>query len=162
MKITGFPIDNLQRYALLAILLFTGCRPDGANESKKSAVKEIESAFYPGKGTGPVTQMILNKNPDSTMVLGGFEVFNSKCRSCHNLTEERMIGPGLKGITLRRTPEWIANQVLNPIEMTKKDSLAAMLLKIYMTQMTPMNVSMDEMNTLMDLFSANDLGKFRE
>ena len=30
-----------------------------------------------------------------------------KCTSCHKPTEEKLVGPGWKGVTTRQTPHWI-------------------------------------------------------
>jgi hypothetical protein len=42
-----------------------------------------------------------------------------------------MIGPALKGIYDRRTPEWVLNILLNTNEMLQKDPVAKALLKEY-------------------------------
>ena len=42
-----------------------------------------------------------------------------------------MIGPAIKGIYERRSPEWVMNIMLNPTEMLKKDPVAIALLKEY-------------------------------
>ena len=42
-----------------------------------------------------------------------------------------MIGPAIKGVYERRSPEWVMNIMLNPTEMLKKDPVAIALLKEY-------------------------------
>jgi mono/diheme cytochrome c family protein len=44
----------------------------------------------------------------------GKELFTNNCASCHSVTDEALVGPGLKGVTARRTAEWIIPWVNNP------------------------------------------------
>jgi cytochrome c2 len=37
----------------------------------------------------------------------GEDIFNKKCKSCHTLTDAKKAGPGLAGVTDRRTDEWL-------------------------------------------------------
>jgi len=37
----------------------------------------------------------------------GKEIFEKNCAICHKLTEEKLVGPGLKGITERRDKAWL-------------------------------------------------------
>ena len=69
--------------------------------------------------------------------------------------EERYVGPGLKGITGRRTPEWIMNMILNTQEMTQKDPDAQALLEEYLTQMRVI-VSQPEARSLLEYFRHYD------
>ena len=36
-------------------------------------------------------------------------------------TEEKLVGPGWKGVSERRTPQWIMNFITNPDPMIDKD-----------------------------------------
>ncbi|MEO0169795.1 MAG: cytochrome c, partial [candidate division WOR-3 bacterium] len=83
------------------------------------------------------------------------EIFKTKCSACHKL-DERYVGPALKGVTKRRTPEWIMNMILNPEEMTKNDPIAKKLLEEYLTQMTFQNVSEDEARAILEYFRLVD------
>ena len=47
-----------------------------------------------------------------------------KCSSCHKLTDEKLVGPGWKGVTERQKPEWIMNFITNPDPMIDKDPKA--------------------------------------
>ncbi len=40
-------------------------------------------------------------------IAAGKGIYDMKCQSCHKLTDERLVGPGWKGVTQRRKPEWI-------------------------------------------------------
>lgn len=47
-------------------------------------------------------------------VAEGEQIFKNNCTSCHAVTDEVVIGPGLKGISARRPIEWITKWVHNP------------------------------------------------
>ena len=44
----------------------------------------------------------------------GQELFTNNCASCHAITDETVVGPGLKGVTTRRPVDWILTWVKNP------------------------------------------------
>ena len=82
------------------------------------------------KGIGPISTMTLSEQIDPEMVAAGKAIYQAKCTTCH-MAERRMIGPALKGVFNRRSPEWVMNMILNPTEMIKKDPIAKALLKEY-------------------------------
>src|SRR6476661_3894456 len=43
----------------------------------------------------------------------GKGIYDLKCQACHKLTDEKLVGPGWKGVTQRRKPEWILNMITN-------------------------------------------------
>ena len=47
-------------------------------------------------------------------VAEGESIFKNNCATCHAVTDEVVIGPGLKGITARRPIDWIVKWVHNP------------------------------------------------
>src|SRR5690242_5309367 len=57
------------------------------------------------KGIGPHQNVQLTHPLDEKMIAEGQNVYNLKCSSCHKLTDEKLVGPGWKGVTDRRTPE---------------------------------------------------------
>ena len=80
-----------------------------------------------------------------------------KCTPCHKLNSEKLIGPGLKNITVRRKPEWILNMIANPMLMTRNDSIAKELLKTYLIQMPNQQYNSDEeMIALFEFLRLND------
>ena len=44
----------------------------------------------------------------------GEQIFKNNCSTCHAVTDEVVVGPGLKGISERRPIEWIVTWVHNP------------------------------------------------
>jgi hypothetical protein len=147
---------------LFILVLFvhglSGCSDRGP-DARKRGISDREKQFYNGKGVGPVNNLVLESLLNDSMILNGEKIFAAKCVSCHHLTEERKIGPGLAGVTLRRRPEWILNQILNPVENVEKDSLARELLSIYLTQMVPMQVTLEDARDLLEYFRFRDANK---
>src|SRR5579875_2926292 len=47
-------------------------------------------------------------NPlNAQWIAQGQNIYEVKCSACHKLTDEKLVGPGWKGVTQRRKPEWI-------------------------------------------------------
>ena len=44
---------------------------------------------------------------DSLAVQKGEQIYKANCTSCHMMTDKVLIGPGLKGVTDRRSKEWL-------------------------------------------------------
>ena len=51
--------------------------------------------------------------------------FSSKCYSCHNIGGGDKTGPDLKGVTTRRTKDWLHAYILSPAAMKDKGDPAA-------------------------------------
>lgn len=93
---------------------------------------------------------------DPKMAEEGKAVFTVHCSACHKPTTERLVGPGLKGVTQRRTPEWIMNMITNPELMTHKDPIAEALLATHYTQMTFQHVTDQQARQILEFFRQND------
>lgn len=98
-----------------------------AETPKKDKVEIVEAEPEVNKGIGPVKNVEIAEAIDAAMVARGTELFNTKCQACHKI-EKKFIGPAIKGVTERRSPEWIMNMILNPLEMVEKDPIARQLL----------------------------------
>jgi mono/diheme cytochrome c family protein len=107
------------------------------------------------KGIGPIKNVDLKDDLQEVYVTRGENIFESKCTACHKF-EERYVGPPLKGVTERRTPEWIMNMNLNTEEMGKFDPIGNELLAEYMTQMTNQNITEDEARYILEYFRHYD------
>ncbi|WP_297764023.1 cytochrome c [uncultured Muriicola sp.] len=82
------------------------------------------------KGVGPITSMSFDAEIDTEMAAAGEAKYTAICTACH-MAEQRMIGPALKGVYDRRSPEWVMNMILNPDGMLREDPIAKALLKEY-------------------------------
>ncbi len=104
------------------------------NRTKQQNPKEEVSEGVPvdlnNKGIGPITSMEFGDEIDADLAARGEAKFNTICVACH-MVDQRMIGPAMKGIYERRSPEWVMNMILNPDGMLKEDPIAKALLKEY-------------------------------
>ncbi len=137
---------------LFVLTLGIGCskKEEGAkSESPSNKPNPMEV-----KGIGPVSKVELGAL-DNGKATKGKTAFDAKCSACHKI-DEKVVGPALKGITTRRSPEWIMNMILNPVEMTQKDPIAKELLEEHLTQMTFQNVSQEESRDMLEYFRQID------
>lgn len=109
------------------------------------------------KGIGPVKTLTL-KEIDQAMGDRGKILYDAKCSACHKV-DDRFVGPSIRGVTLRRQPEWIMNMILNPAEMLEKDEVARDLLAEYATQMAYMSVTEEEAREILEYFRVLDKEK---
>lgn len=135
------------------------------NEKKDSTT---EAAGAPGesggastepsdpKGIGKFKNVELTHPLNEKMVNNGTNVYNVKCASCHKLTNEKLVGPGWKGVTDRRQPEWIMNFITNTEEMLHKDTAALNLLEVCLVQMPNQNLSDDDARAVLEFMRKND------
>ncbi|MCT8333793.1 cytochrome c [Leptospira sp. 85282-16] len=117
--------------------------------------EETPTSNAGSKGIGPVTSVTIGAL-DQVMADRGKKQFEAKCSACHKF-EEKVVGPALQDVTLRRTPEWIMNMILNPIEMTQKDPIGQELLGEHLTQMTFQNIKEEEAREILEYFRKMDL-----
>ncbi|NQZ44794.1 MAG: cytochrome c [Flavobacteriaceae bacterium] len=122
------------------------------NRTKKEDAKEVASEGVPvdldNKGIGPIKELSFDGEIDAEMAARGEAKFNAICVACH-MVEQRMIGPAMKGVYERRSPEWVMNMMLNPDGMLKDDPIAKALLKEYNNAiMLNQNLTEDEARDL--------------
>ncbi len=99
-------------------------------EDTKGQAKQEVPVDLDNKGVGPVTNLEFPEDINDEMAARGKAKFDAICVACH-MIDQRMIGPALKGVYDRRSPEWVMNMILNPDGMLKEDPIAKALLKEY-------------------------------
>ena len=93
---------------------------------------------------------------NQNLAKSGKKLFNQLCTSCHMIKEES-VGPAIKGILERRSPEWIMNMILNPTEMLQEDPIAKKLLAEYNNEyMYNQNLIEDEAREIIEYFRTLD------
>lgn len=146
---------------IVALFLMIGC----GNNDKKSETETTEApkSMIPdvpkddGQGVGKYKNVTLAAIDDQNAEKG-HTLFEAKCSACHKVTDKKVVGPGLKGVTQRRQPAWILNMITNPVEMTKNDPTAKELLGIHLTQMTFQDVSDEQAKQILEFLRKNDSG----
>lgn len=117
-----------------------GVQSDG--EAPKSMVTEPDS-YDPKRGEGKwnAENINLGASLDVAMALEGEKISGVKCTSCHKMTEEKLVGPGWKGATAKRSPEWIMNFITNPDPMIDKDPEVQAMLELCLVRMPNQNLT---------------------
>lgn len=137
------------------------CGGNQANDTSKPATKpksmvKEEPAADPAKGVGEIKHVDLNDPLNPEMVEKGKAIYEMKCAACHKLTDQRVVGPGWKGVTEKRTPEWIMNMIMNVDIMLEKDPAAQELLKECLVRMPNQNLTKEDARNVLEFMYAND------
>ena len=155
-------------YALaIGLLLFISCGKDKTNagedfskssssESSTESSATDASTYDPKRGEGKFTTVDLGTGLDVAMAAEGEKVAGVKCMSCHKLTDERLVGPGWKGVTERRTPEWIMNFATNPDPMIDKDPELQAQLELCLLRMPNQSITDDDARHVLEYMRQND------
>ncbi|MBX9783595.1 MAG: cytochrome c [Chitinophagaceae bacterium] len=149
--------------AALAGFIYACGNSGGSNkEAKKEDASTASTAdngnpsYDPKRGIGKFTKVDVSPQLNTTMAADGNKVYDTKCASCHKLTEERLVGPGWKGVTKRLTAEWIMNFATNPDEMLGKDPEAMAQLEICLVRMPNQNLTDDDARHVYEFMRKND------
>jgi cytochrome c551/c552 len=144
----GFPAP-LALPALLALLL-AGCGGgQGAGSGSGSVGVEETSPLDvgPRAGDAPVA---------AALAAQGEGIFKAKgCTACHAYGK-RLTGPDLKGVTRRRTAQWMEKQILHPEVMVKEDPIARKMLAEYNLQMANQGLTLEEAKSVIEYFKKLD------
>jgi len=149
---------------ILIIIFIYACSGD-----KKTNTETTQEKTAPGiwnedsaakvndaRGVGKFTNVELPEKLDAKMAHEGNEIYDLKCSSCHKLTDEKLVGPGWKGVTTRRKPEWIMNFATNTDEMLNKDAEAQAMLEVCMVRMPNQNLSDKDARDVLEFMRQND------
>ena len=146
----------------MSLLALTSCTPDKpADKTEGDGYGEVETTEPNnkpdnGKGIGQITEVTLNTPLEQERVVRGKAIYEMKCSACHQLTDQRVVGPGWKNVTKRRKPEWIMNMVTNVDVMLDQDAEAQKLLELCLTRMPNQNVSVGDARDVVEFMRQND------
>ena len=147
---------------LSACFLLVSCgkekTKDGEDFSKPepNEVASDPESYDPKRGEGKFTTVDIAPTLDKAMAAKGQEVAEVKCTSCHKLTDEKLVGPGWKGVTERRAPEWILNFITNPDPMIDKDPELQAQLELCMIRMPNQGLTDDDARQVYEYMRQND------
>ena len=125
---------------------------ESAGQSSEAKKAELDAK----RGIGKFTNVEVSPTLDQTMAAAGQTVYDVKCASCHKLSDERLVGPGWKDVTKRRTAEWIMNFSTNPDEMLDKDPEAQAMLEICMVRMPNQSLTDADARNVFEFMRKND------
>jgi hypothetical protein len=145
--------------------VFAACNSGGEKKEETSTTNETATTTGGGsiasegsdpKGIGPHKNVELTHPLDEKMVAGGKGIYDVKCSSCHKTTDQKLVGPGWKGVTDRRTPEWIMNFVTNTEEMIEKDTAAQNMLEVCLVKMPNQGLTEADARSVLEFMRNND------
>ena len=155
----------MKKLAFLGIITFTivAC---GNNADEKKAVAPAAAeqpasaganpSYDPARGEGKFSHVEVGPALDAAKATGGEKIFTVKCSACHKLTDEKLVGPGWKGVTSRHTAEWIMNFATNPDVMIDKDPKAQAMLELCLVRMPNQNLTDEDARNLYEFMRKND------
>jgi cytochrome c2 len=159
-------IMNRMFYMMIAIVLISFCisscnsNKQPAKESNQPAMTKTDTVVVSqginSKGIGRFNDVKLTHPLDQGMITGGQSIFEAKCIACHKLTDEKLVGPGWKGVTDRRTPEWIMNFTTNTQVMLDKDLVAQAEMVTCVVRMPNQDLSDDQARQVLEFMRKND------
>ena len=152
--------------AITALIIVIACQSPSDNKTTSGSTTPNNSSATDTStstastndkaGVGKFKHVDLTHPLDQKMITTGKNVYDLKCASCHKLTDEKLVGPGWKDVTKRRTPEWIMNFVTNTDEMLEKDAVAKNLYEVCLVKMPNQNLSDDDARALLEFQRNND------
>ncbi len=140
----------------LAIMLLTlgACggsgEPTTADKYKVPSGGGMEPANSPSKAAMISEADITLGEVDKALVEKGKSTYDVKCQACHSIGENRVVGPGWKGMLTRRKPEWVMNMILNTEAMLSTDAEAQKQLEQCLVRMPNQNLSKDDARNVVE------------
>lgn len=159
-------------FAALAFTLFscggdkkTDSIPSGSaettaatNEESTAEMEATAAKYDPNRGLGKHENVDVSKF-DPAMAAAGKKVAEVKCTSCHKTTDEKLVGPGWKGVTTRQTPAWIMNFISNPDPMIDVDPELQKQLELCLVRMPNQGLSDTEAREVLEYMREIDGAK---
>ena len=150
---------------LVTVLLVISCgKKENADvDFSKPATEDATTAsdastYDPKRGEGKYTaeSLALSNTLDEAKAKLGEDASNVKCTSCHKMTDEKLVGPGWKGVTTRRTAHWIMNFITNPDPMIDKDPALQAQLELCLVRMPNQNLNDEDARKVVEFMRQND------
>lgn len=127
-----------------------------ATSTEKTESGNGNPSYDPNRGEGKFKDVQINPKLDLALAGEGNKVYNVKCGSCHKLSEEKLVGPGWKGVTSRHEAAWILNFITNTDAMLNIDPKAQAQLEICLVRMPNQSLTDQEALSLYEFMRKND------
>ncbi|MCC6807480.1 MAG: cytochrome c [Deltaproteobacteria bacterium] len=128
-------------YRVLFALALFGCTETKAPAKPQLQAEEPAAAAASPDGPASIKIDPITVSTAAPDIEKGKGIFTAKgCPACHKTDDTKLVGPGLKGVTARRTVPWIQRMVLSPDVMVKEDPVAKQLLATHFTPMPAQGV----------------------
>ncbi|MBP6447087.1 MAG: c-type cytochrome [Saprospiraceae bacterium] len=151
----------------VAFSFFIACgggnqKTETTSETPASSATETPAAdatsYDPKRGEGKFdeTNVKVDATLNASMAAAGEKAAGVKCTSCHKMSEERLVGPGWKGVTQRKSPFWIMNFITNPDPMIDKDPELQAQLELCLVRMPNQSLADEEARNILEFMRKND------
>lgn len=127
-----------------------------ADPSASESANSANPSYDPNRGEGKFKTVDISGALDAAMAENGNKIYSVKCSSCHKTTDEKLVGPGWKGVTTRHQAPWILNFITNTDEMINKDPKAQAQLEICLVRMPNQNLADNDARALLEFMRKND------
>lgn len=141
---------------ICTLFVIVKCGTDTQPASKDQTTTTVNNKDTADKGIGQFKKVELTHPLDEGMVSKGEGIYKAKCIACHKLTTEKLVGPGWKGVTDRRIPEWIMNFITNTNVMLDSDLVAQQLMVVCIARMPNQNVTNEDARFVLEFMRKND------
>ena len=121
-----------------------------------SSTPETPKVAADDQGIGKFRDLTIDPKLDPAKAEKGKAIFDVKCSACHKLNNEKLVGPGWKGVTTRYRAEWIMNFATNVDEMLNKDPKAQAQLEVCLVRMPNQNLSDNDARNVYEFMRQND------
>lgn len=156
-KNTRNPYTMIAGMAVTAAITLASCG-GGSEPAKEAAPPPAATPAAPAapaeaaKPAGFITTADITLGPiDKAKVDAGKKIFDEKCHVCHSLTDQKVVGPGWKGVTQHRDPAWIMNMILHTDWMLENDTAAQNLVELTKARMTDQGLTQDQARDMLEL-----------
>ncbi len=147
-------------FTVIASFLLIRCASNTGSEPNRSAASNRDTVVISqgsnAKGIGRFKDVKLTHPLDQSMIESAQTLYSAKCIACHKLTDEKLVGPGWKGITDRRLPEWIMNFITNTQVMLDKDLAAQSDLVTCLVRMPNQDLTDEQARQILEFMRKND------
>ncbi len=150
--------------AILSLVFFIAACGGGEKDKTTTTDNNVTDAktetgnpsYDPKRGEGKFKDVEVTPALDVKLAETGEKVYTVKCAGCHKLSDERLVGPGWAGVTLRHTPEWIMNFATNTDEMIDKDPKVQAQLEICLVRMPNQGLTDQDARDVYEFMRKND------
>ena len=160
----------MKKLALLTAVLISALIISCGGETKKqeetsqspiaTGPESTVPDYDPKRGEGKFDETNVTLGPlDEAMASKGEAIAGTKCTSCHKLTDEKLVGPGWKGVTSRRSAHWIMNFITNPDPMIDKDPEVQAQLELCLVRMPNQSLADQDARDIVEYMRKNDSSK---
>ncbi|MCC9166117.1 c-type cytochrome [Pontibacter harenae] len=130
---------------LFALLLSFSAFAQGASETAEVATRGVEPGATEGASADGAAA-------DPAVLDAGEALFKNNCASCHSAGSDVVVGPGLQGVTQRRSTSWLQSWIKNSQALIQSgDAQAVAIYNEYDKQAMPSFAAFsdDEVNSIL-------------